>query len=181
MDRTQVLNDRVGSALYRLASLKQRVALPTGAARAIPKLLQEIEALTGELERAFLDLRASRAEYTGAKDAAATACRRAQILFELTPVPMVVVTAEGLIAEANDAAAELFNVSRRHLLGKALYLFVAGDRTEFLKKVHNLETDQPEQWEASFRPRERSAVQVTITGVLDPNGQPLLLLRRVEA
>jgi PAS domain-containing protein len=174
---SEQLNEKFGSALYRVASLKQRAAVSGDSSRVVEQLLKEVETLTLELERAFEDLRQTRLEYAQAKEGAAIVARRAQLLFEITPTPCLILEDDGVIADVNPAASELLNVSVRHLAGRPLELFVGADRTEFLHKLHELQRDQPQRWTITLRPRERSPQPIVVTGVLDDTGQSLLILQ----
>jgi PAS domain S-box-containing protein len=84
-------------------------------------------------------------------------------LFNEMPQPYVVTKADTTITEANEAAAELFNVSQRFLCGKTLSLFVCENRTGFLQAVDRtaeLGLAEPTEMTMRIRPRERGAIDV---------------------
>jgi PAS domain-containing protein len=177
MPTTEHLQERLGSALYRLATLRQRVSEPLDSPRSTGKLLSDLQKLTGELERALGDLQQAMAQQAELQQRALVASRRAERLFELSPVPCVVLDTDGTVVEANPSAVRMLNVSNRHLAGKAFSLFLGGERELFLARLQALRlTDDGERWPAIIRPRERSAVRATVIATLDPDGRAMLLL-----
>ena len=71
----------------------------------------------------------------------------------------------------NRAAAQLFNVSQRFLVGKAMSVFVCEERSRFLTEIGRLAS---EQWSAELaiklRPRERAPLDVVATVAGDTGG-----------
>lgn len=177
MPTSEYLQERLGSALYRLASLKQRASEPADSPRSTGKLLSDVQKLTGELERALADLQQAMAQQAELQDRALVASRRAEQLFDLSPVPSVVLDTDGVVVEANPAAVRMLNVSQRHLAGKAFSLFLGGERELFLSRLHGLrQNDSGERWPAIIRPRERSPLRATLIAAPDPAGRVMLLL-----
>ena len=80
------------------------------------------------------------------------------------PDAYVVTKADSSIVEANRAAAELFNVSQRFLIGKPLSVFVCQDRSGFLKALESLgDQTRPSELTFRLRPRERAPLDVAAT------------------
>lgn len=167
------LHDRLGSALFRLAALKERAQ--SGPARAT-RLLSDIQRLAGELEHTLTDLQQSVARQAELQQQAAVASRRSELLFELLPVPCVLLDNDGTVLDANPPAIEMLNVSHRHLTGKPFHLFLAGERDRFLARLQALDDAAGERWPAVIRPRERSAVRTTVIAAPDPAGRVVVLL-----
>src|SRR5918994_716808 len=138
MPTSEHLQERLGSALYRLASLKQRASESADSPRSTGKLLSDMQKLTGELERALADLQQAMVQQAELQQRALVASRRAERLFDLSPVPSVVLDTDGIVVEANPAAVRMLNVSHRHLAGKAFSLFLGGERELFLTRLHGL-------------------------------------------
>lgn len=82
--------------------------------------------------------------------------------FDEIPDPSVVTAPDTTILEVNRAAADLLNVSQRHLLGKTLSVFVCEDRTRFLKESQRLTQQQENSadLQLKLRPRERAPLVV---------------------
>lgn len=171
------LHDRLGSALFRLASLKQRASEPAESPRSATRVLSDVQKLVGELERTLVDLQQAMAQQTELQKQAQVASRRAELLFELMPVPCVILDADGTVLDVNPPAVRLLNVSHRHLAGKAFSLFLGGERELFLSRLQAVQQSETgERWPATIRPRERSAVRATLVAAPDPAGRILLLL-----
>lgn len=171
------IHDRLGSALYRLATIEQRANDTTESPRAVGKLLGEVRKLTGELQRSFAELQDLIARSTTSQRAAATAIARANLLFELSPVACLILEPVGVVLDANQAAARFLNVSHRHLVGKSFPLFLARDRDDFVQRIQAMRADDAAaRWAVTLRPRERSAVECVLVSALDPEGRVLVML-----
>ena len=170
------IQDRLGSALYKLAMIEQRSGEPGVSQRTASRLLGDVRKLVAELQRGFADLQELMVRTAAAQQAASTAAARAQLLFDLSPVACLVLDTTGTVADANPAAARLLNISNRHLIGKSFPLFLAGDRDPFVQRLCALSADGGcDRWTASLRPRERSAVECALVGTIDPDGRILVL------
>jgi len=169
------LHDRLGSALFRLAALKERAQ--SSPARSATRLLSDIQRLAGELEHTLTDLQHSVARQAELQQQAAVASRRSELLFELLPVPCILLDSDGTVVDANPPAVEMLNVSHRHLTGKPFQLFLGGERDLFLARLQSLPAGAGgERWPAVIRPRERSAVRATLIAAPDPAGRVMVLL-----
>jgi PAS domain S-box-containing protein len=79
---------------------------------------------------------------------------RYQELFEFAPEGYVVTDANGIIHEANYAAAELLQTRKEFLVGKPLgFLVTAGQRLDFYARLQNLahRPDDPDRWELTLQ------------------------------
>jgi two-component system, OmpR family, sensor histidine kinase VicK len=83
-------------------------------------------------------------------------------LFDEMPQAYVVTQPDTVILEANQAAAELFNVSQRFLVGKTLSVFVCENRSSFLRDAAEAsQTANGRELTLRMRPRERAPLEVT--------------------
>jgi PAS domain S-box-containing protein len=84
-------------------------------------------------------------------------------LFQLAPDPYLVTSLEGLVREANHAAAELLGIGQGRLRGKPLAVFVAPDaRREFWLRLSQVADDgRADDWELAITPRGRPSVTVS--------------------
>lgn len=176
------IQDRLGSALFRLTTIEQKASDATESPRAVTKLLVEVRKLTAELQRGFADLQDVIRKNAAAQQSAQTAIARADLLFELSPVACLVLEPGGVVVDANGAAARLLNVSHRHLVRKSFPLFLAADRNLFVQQIASLRDGEDAlRWGATLRPRERSAVQCTVVAARDPEGRVVVMLMPGEA
>ncbi len=170
------LHDRLGSALFRLSSLKQRASEPESP-RSATRVLSDVQKLVGELERTLVDLQQAIAQQTELQRQAQVASRRAELLFELVPVPCLIVDSDGTVVDVNPPAVRMLNVSQRHLAGKPFSLFLGGERELFLARLQAVQqSDAGERWPAIIRPRERSVVRATLVAARDPIGRIMLMV-----
>jgi PAS domain S-box-containing protein len=102
----------------------------------------------------------------GAPDALETERARYRELFEFVPAAQLVTDANGLILEANRAAAALFGMTdARFVLGKPLATFVLeSDRRRFRRSLLQLDAaPRREEWELQLETRTLPPVPVEIT------------------
>jgi PAS domain S-box-containing protein len=87
-----------------------------------------------------------------------------QDLFQFFPIASLVTDANGLILEANQAIAQLLNVSRHYLVTKPLAVFVAeGDRMTFRTHLNQLSQSVGIQiWQMSLHPRNGEPILVEL-------------------
>jgi PAS domain S-box-containing protein len=169
------MQDRIGSALFRLAELGQRADTAMESPKAAGKLLGEVRKLAAELERMLADMREMAARYLMLQDQAAAVSQRGDRIFELSPVPCLLIDLAGAVVDANPAAVRLLNVSQRHLVGRSFPLFLNGDRDAFLARLTRLGED-PERSATMLRPRERSAVGVNLVAWRDSADRVFVML-----
>jgi PAS domain S-box-containing protein len=115
-----------------------------------------------QLEQAYREAQAQRLRY--------------QELFDFAPDGYLVTDRQGIILEANYAAAALLQTPRPFLPGKPLPLFVAeGWRRDFYLRLTRLCRTAPgERWETTVQPRkgERREVTLTVAAIAGEEGRP---------
>ena len=152
------------SAQQRLATLQRRASAESGESKLLPRALKEAENLLEELRVAQEQLVEARHRIEDIQGELTKQYEKYWELFDEMPDAYLVTKADSSIVEANRAAAELFNVSQRFLIGKPLSVFVCQDRSGFLKTLesmseHTLATELPFR----LRPRERAPLNVSAT------------------
>ena len=119
--------------------------------------LEELHVAVEELQHQHHELLATRQQVEQER-------QRYQELFEEAPDGYLVTDKYGTIQEANRAAATLLNVSKRFLVGKPLFVFLAkSDRHRFYLQEHWLKSQQLQEWEVNLQPRNREPVPVALT------------------
>ncbi|MCC5662297.1 EAL domain-containing protein [Nostoc sp. XA010] len=118
-----------------------------------PNSQQELTiAAFDELQTAVEELLVSSEELELARAIAEKERQRYQELFDFTPDAYLVTNTAGKILEANYAAATMFSVPQKYLVGKPLILFIAQlDRRLFSSVINNLQ--QQSQWVLDLKPR----------------------------
>lgn len=94
----------------------------------LPYALKELGVASEELEIAMETMRQQNDEFAIALQTAVAERQRYQFLFECTPIPHLVTDVNGVIQEANRAAASLFGIGRRFLVGKPLTILIQSEQ-----------------------------------------------------
>ncbi|NEP34965.1 PAS domain-containing protein [Moorena sp. SIO3B2] len=86
-------------------------------------------------------------------------------LFELAPEGYLVTNAQGIIQEANSAAASLLNVQQYYLVGKPLMSFISeAESNRFDLQLHQLQQLQKlKDWQVVLCPRQGKPVAVDMS------------------
>lgn len=146
---------------------------------------QEITATAfEELNTALEELQATNEELHRQNEALAVAYQareaerqRYQELFEFAPDGYLVTDREGMIQEANRAAASLLNVSQPLLVGSSFgfYVSIEGHQA-FFTELHQLEQmDKPQKWELLIQPSNQEPFDAAVTVAVRRNleGNPI--------
>lgn len=114
--------------------------------------------------------------------------QRYQELFEFAPDGYLITNKHGKIQEANRAAAELFNLERKYIIGKLLMNFVSEEQRNIFRSllVQLQSVDQVREWEMGFitQDRQRFEAALTIASVKNNRGETAALrwiLRDISA
>ncbi|MBN8565017.1 MAG: PAS domain-containing protein [Leptolyngbya sp. UWPOB_LEPTO1] len=91
--------------------------------------------------------------------------QRYQELFEFAPDGYLITNKHGEIQEANRAAAELFNIERKYMIGKFLMKFVAEEQRDVFRSllVQLQSVDQVREWEMVFVTQDRQRFEAALT------------------
>jgi PAS domain S-box-containing protein len=163
MNAIHILSVKTAAAATRLAELEaRRERGPTDGSRVVGTALRELQQAIEELRVAIDQLNDISDGLAVARSEAAEAGRRYEEFVDAVPVAALLTDEDGVIGFANEAAADLLNLSARHLVGKPLLLFVA-DRDHFLRLAGLSGTGtEPLTGELTIRPRDRKARRVTV-------------------
>jgi PAS domain S-box-containing protein len=176
------IQERLGSALHTLTTIEQQAS--SGAdGRRMQSLLKQCRQLVIDLEHGFSLLQEATSQHAALRQQVEAASMRASLLFEVSPVPCLVVHEDGEIAEANAAATRLLNLSQRSLQGKPVDLFLGGDRDVFRAWLRQIAGGtSTDRRAAVVRPREQRAKDVTVVAAPEAGGRiALVMVERTEA
>ena len=155
---------QLASAQQRLATLRRRASAESAESKLLPRALKEAENLLEELRVAQEQLVEARQRLEDVQAELTRQYEKYWELFDEMPDAYVVTKLDSSIIEANRAAAELFNVSQRFLIGKPLSVFVCRDRSGFLKILESMgDQTRPTELPFRLRPRERAPLDVAAT------------------
>jgi PAS domain S-box-containing protein len=172
---------QLASAQQRLATLQRRASAEPAESKLLARALKEAENLLEELRAAQEQLVEARSRVEDIQGELTKQYEKYWELFDAMPDAYLVTKPDSTIVEANRAAAELFNVSQRFLIGKPLSVFVCQDRSGFLKTLESVsEQTRPTDLPFRLRPRERAPLEVSATVRAD-GGSVRWVVRPVDA
>ena len=175
------IQERLGTALQSLAEIEQHSGAD-GAGRPTQRLLKLLRQLLSDLDVAFRTLQETAAQQTALRQEIDAASRRAELLFDLSPLPCLVVHADGVIEHANAAAGRALNTSLRLLHRRPLHLYLGGDRDAFLLWLHGIAgTGEPDRWCGQIRPREQRPRDVAVMAAPESGGQIVIIIAPRES
>nr|WP_290225210.1 ATP-binding protein [Trichocoleus desertorum] len=127
--------------------------------------LEELRLALEELYVAEEELRQQNEELFKAREAAEIERQRYLELFESAPDCYLVTDSQGVIQEANQAAAQLLNIERVYLIGKPFVTFVPDeDRRGFRSVVNQLpKISRVQEWEVQLRSRGDKLFNAALT------------------
>ena len=156
-----ILEIQLAAAQQRLTTLQRRVEGERSDPKLLERALREIEGALDQVRIAQERLAESRIRIDELQAQLARQQDQYRELFDGIPQPCVVTTADSTMTEVNRAASELFNVSQRFLVGKALSVFVCEDRGRFMSASERVAREgRPEEISFRLRPRERAPLDV---------------------
>jgi diguanylate cyclase (GGDEF)-like protein/PAS domain S-box-containing protein len=158
-------------AVYQRALQLRALAVESPVSKdLLEKALQELYYVLEELQTSQDELHQQNQALQRAWQMVEAERQRYEDLFNLAPDGYLVTDRTGLIQEANYAIASMLKMSRLHLVGKPLVLFIPEEmRSEFHAKLTNLNrvntSDQPrfKDWETRLCPHHSDPFDVAIT------------------
>jgi PAS domain S-box-containing protein len=159
----------------RLQALKNAIAPQAEQDHLLAEAIQRLEVAIEELVISQEEITLQNEELIIVQTMLEEQRQRYLALFELAPDAYLVTNASGIIQDANEAASALFNLPGRYFTGKPLVTFIMKDsHPDFFLKLHMVtETHRIDDWQLFLRPREKSAIPVSVNvlAVLDVEGE----------
>jgi PAS domain S-box-containing protein len=156
-----VLEMQLVSAVQRFATLQRWAATDRDHDKLLDRTLKELETALEEVRVAQEQIVDSRQRMEQLQLELTKQYKKYRELFDAMPQPYVVTRPDSTITEVNRAAAELFNVSQRFLVGKTLSIFVCENRSRFLDESLRVAREaRPQEVAFKLRPRERAPLDV---------------------
>ena len=162
---------QLASAVQRYNNLQRRAGTNREPAALLAKTLAELGTALEEIRVAQEQLVESRTRIEQLQVELRQQYDKYWLLFDAMPEAYVVTRSDSTILEVNRAAAHLFNVSQRFVIGKTLSIFVCEDRTRFLAACERAaEMNEPFDMDIKLRPRERAPLTISARVSGDANG-----------
>lgn len=182
------LAEQIAQMLQDVEALSQRAnQTPDQPLEILTNTFEQLHIALEELQVANQELQQQNEELAAARHILEQERQRYTDLFEFAPDAYLVTTPEGVIQEANWAAAVLLNLPQKFLVGKPLISLVAeADRRQFRTGCLQFKAaDQRQAWELELQPRHRSSLTaaISIAPVLAQQGLVALrwMLRDISA
>src|ERR1044072_3430876 len=129
--------------------------------------LGELQIFVEELRVAHEELTQQNEELMLTRNKVEAERQRYQDLFEFAPDGYLVTTLEGVILEANRAAAEMLGIAQRFLIGKLLINFIAEAERKKFRLLHNrfnqTHNELPQEIEARLHSRDGKPFDAALT------------------
>lgn len=132
----------------------------------LPLAFKELGIVSEELQVAVEELQQQNLELGFVQTALEKERQRYKELFEFAPYGYLMTDTAGIIQEANNAVANLLNVSQRLLVGKPLLVFVAEqERQNFHLQLLQLQSlEQVKDWQILLCARDGQPFQASLMG-----------------
>jgi PAS domain S-box-containing protein len=149
------VDEQVAAAQRRLEALWRRTGDAPPPEELVGEALAELSVTLHDLQVVAAELREQNDQLTASRQAAEVERRRYQEMFEFAPDGYLLTNAQGVIQEANRAAAALLRVPAQFLVGKLLNHFVAEeDRGAFRAMLERACKEGAGQMAVCVQPRE---------------------------
>jgi PAS domain S-box-containing protein len=162
----ETFSKRLQVAREKAAELQERAALlPDKQISITEQALEDLQITLEELRVAEEELRVQNEQLVTALNGVQSERLRYQELFEFAPDGYLVTDREGVIREANRAAAELFGVNQAELVGKPILVFIdQDDRHAYLSELDQICRSSSDKFSAELRlrPRDREPFCVAL-------------------
>ncbi|HEY9811998.1 MAG TPA: ATP-binding protein [Candidatus Sericytochromatia bacterium] len=140
----------------------------------LPVAVEELRTALEELQVAEEELRHQNQELLTTRHQVDVERQRYQDLFEFAPDCYLLTNSQGVITEANRAAAKLFNLPQKYLLNKPLITFVVEqERQDFVNELLRLQQkERVQEWELVMQARNGLSFDaaITVAGMYNPDG-----------
>ncbi|MBW4638893.1 MAG: PAS domain-containing protein [Gloeocapsa sp. UFS-A4-WI-NPMV-4B04] len=133
----------------------------------LPIAFKELGIVSEELQVAVEELQQQNEALAAAKLEVEIQRQRYQDLFDFAPHGYLVTDPNGIIQEANRAAANLLNISQQFLIGKPLIIFVIEEQHPlFQEKLTQFQqTEQVQEWVVRLCPRKGEPFEAALTTI----------------
>ena len=155
---------QLASALQRYRSLQRRAeSQPKDPGSLVARSLAELGTALEALRVAQEHILENRSTIASLQKELLERSTRYWELFDEMPDAYVVTRTDTTILEVNRAAADLFNMSQRFLVGKVLSVFVCEDRGRILDESSSIaQTKGVADLRLKLRPRERAPLTASV-------------------
>ncbi len=166
MKSDDLFSEQLEAMRRRMQEVSQQISPPPAQDDLLPEMLEHLGTALEELSVAGEEIRQQTEELTRTQQAIEVERQRYQALFQDAPDGLLVTDADGVIHEANQAAAALLGVQAERLAGKPLLLFIGPDaRTAFLECLGRAArvSESPGGLELQLQPRHGPAYPAVAT------------------
>ena len=154
--------------LYQAATLK-----PPHSEYLLSQSYKELGNASEELQIAVEELLVQAEELAATRMQLEAERQHYRDLFNWMPNAYLITNRDGIIRQANRAAAALLNVEPRFLISKPLDTFLTPkERRAFPAHLNSLKQRHQQRWTVNLQPRDRQPITVTLTATDSAQGKP---------
>lgn len=164
MNAEDIVHRHISAARSRIAALQSRGgSAPPEAHPFVDDAIHELQTALEELQVSEEELRQQNETIAESREALEAERQRYRDLFHFAPDAYLVTDGEGVIREANRAAASLLGVGEQTLAGKPLAVFVdARARRDFRQRLARLPAEgRTDDWELPLHPRRGGSLEAS--------------------
>ncbi|MBW4491254.1 MAG: helix-turn-helix domain-containing protein [Trichocoleus desertorum ATA4-8-CV12] len=171
--RSPLHGEKLESLLHQMARMNGRINRLYEAANVpapdpielLPTAFKELGVASEELQVAIEELQQQNQELLRLQNQLSAERDRYREIFESAPDIYLITSFDGIIQEANRAAASLLNVAQRFLVGKPLFSFIPSEhRLAFRQKLLQIQqVARSQECKLTIQPREADGFIVTAT------------------
>ena len=156
----EITYQKLEGLLQRMSSSGEEASIASEAIEELSTSLEELHVASDELSRQNTQLAAAQLAVQAER-------QRYQDLFDFAPDGYLVTDTNGVIREANKAAADLLHVSRERLVGKPLAVYVTEAERKAFRDILNTLLKRAitgaNEWEIGLKPRTGKELRASIT------------------
>lgn len=151
----------------------------------LPKVFDELDHALEELQAVEAELHQQQLQVLDTREHLEAERQTYQELFEQAPVSYLLTGPDGVIRQANQAAAALFKTTKKLMIGRSLALYVPeGERRAFRRAISDLSgTASIQEWQAQIQPWDGPAFNaiLSVAVMRDRRGRPAQLRWMITA
>jgi PAS domain S-box-containing protein len=164
----ETFSKRIKAAQLKSAELDERAhRLPSFKQDVLEDAVEQLHVTLEELRMAESELSQQNDQLTILNNALELERQQYEDLFEFAPDAYLLTDENGIIYDANRAAAELFDTSKKYLKGKPLILFIDKENHPSffseLRKLGQLYSRKRVSFETRLRPRNKQPFEAAVT------------------
>jgi PAS domain S-box-containing protein len=174
-----ILAQQIQAMQQRVEQLSHGAQGDTHQQELLPKVFDELDHALEELQAVEAELQQQQVQLLDTREHLESERQTYQELFEFAPVGYLLTAPNGIIHQANQTAATLFETAKKSMIGRSLMQYVPeGERRVFRRAIVELSSrDGVQEWQAQMQPWRGPAFDaaLSVAVVRNHRGRPVQL------